>query len=373
MAMVSNRVNPEFGSSRGSRASPVSITVRMPGNVTLDSAMFVASTTRRFPDDAGASAACCSVSESSPCNGTRSRPLNGVQRHPRLFDLASSREKYEHIAVAVFQRRLDGAPQVRRPFLAGPRRRILDANRKAASRAGDARCIEPSRNAFAIERRGHDDKPHIGPQRRLHIERQCRAQIALQMAFVEFVEQDRADAAEFRVGLDQTRENAFRHDFDPRARGYLRFEADAIADGVADVFAALGRHEFGGGARGDPARFEHQDLLAAKPFGVEQCGRHLRRLARAGRRFDDQARVRGERRRYFRQNLADGELYIFIQVENRCRVRAAAKQPVPPRGGTGSSSESYWQVSPFTCDRRFQVLEPVPVGTLLGIPVPVVA
>ncbi|CAM5487556.1 hypothetical protein RLIN73S_06717 [Rhodanobacter lindaniclasticus] len=70
---VSSRVKPEFGSKRGSRARPLSITARMPGKVMLDSATLVASTMRRVPRSAGASAACCSASESSPWRGRMSR------------------------------------------------------------------------------------------------------------------------------------------------------------------------------------------------------------------------------------------------------------------------------------------------------------
>ena len=42
----------------------------------------------------------------------------------------------------------------------------------------------------------------IGPQRCLYVERERGAEIALQMALVEFVEQDRADGGQFRVVLN---------------------------------------------------------------------------------------------------------------------------------------------------------------------------
>ncbi len=139
----------------------------------------------------------------------------------------------------------------------------------------------------------------------LYVERECGAEITLQMAFVEFVEQDRADAAEFRIVLQHAREDAFGDDFDARARRHFRFEADAITDGFADRFAALRGHEFRRRARSDATRFEHEDFLVAEPRRVEQRERHLRRLARAGRRFEDQSRMLGQRCRYARQHVAD--------------------------------------------------------------------
>ena len=131
----------------------------------------------------------------------------------------------------------------------------------------------------------------IGAQVRLHVERERGAEIAVEMALVEFVEQDRADAGELRIVLDHARQDAFGDDFDARRRRDAAFEADAVADRRADVFAALRGHEFGGCARGDAARFEHQDLAPAEPRRVEQCGRHLRRLAGAGRRFEHEPRM----------------------------------------------------------------------------------
>ena len=127
------------------------------------------------------------------------------------------------------------------------------------------------------------------------------------MALVELVEQQRADAFQRRVVLDHAGEDAFGDDFDPRRRRHLVLEADAVADGVADLFAALLRHEVGGGARGDAARFQHHDLPSGQPRRIEQRRRHLRGLAGAGRRFQHQARMRGERLADVRQQLVDGE------------------------------------------------------------------
>ena len=68
-----------------------------------------------------------------------------------------------------------------------------------------------------------------------------------------------------------------------RARD-LRAEAHARADRLADLLAQRRRHARGRGARGEPARLQHQDLLVLRPRLVEQHQRHARGLAGAGRR-----------------------------------------------------------------------------------------
>ena len=133
------------------------------------------------------------------------------------------------------------------------------------------------------------------------------------MAFVEFVEHDRADAGQLRIALDQARENAFGDDFDARACGYPGLEADAVADSFADSFAELRRHEFGGSTGGDAARFQHQDFSAVQPRCGEQGQRHLGSLAGSRWSFQHQACAAIEQCRKLRQDFGDGELVGFIQ------------------------------------------------------------
>ena len=60
---------PLFGSKRGTRARPASITTRTPSMVKLVSAMLVASTTLRRPGGDGSMAARWALRSSSPCSG----------------------------------------------------------------------------------------------------------------------------------------------------------------------------------------------------------------------------------------------------------------------------------------------------------------
>ncbi|CAB4818999.1 unannotated protein [freshwater metagenome] len=69
MATVVSLVIPVRWSTLGTLACPLSTTTRTPSTVSDDSAMSVASTTRRRPAGDGASARSCSAGESAPANG----------------------------------------------------------------------------------------------------------------------------------------------------------------------------------------------------------------------------------------------------------------------------------------------------------------
>jgi hypothetical protein len=89
----------------------------------------------------------------------------------------------------------------------------------SCARARQPRRIEEAREAFAIERRRHHHDAQVFAQAGLHVERKRQAEVAGEVAFVEFVEQQRADAFEHRIVLQHAREDAFGDHFDARARG----------------------------------------------------------------------------------------------------------------------------------------------------------
>ena len=149
---------------------------------------------------------------------------------------------------------------------------------------------------------------------RLRAQREREAQIGVEATLVEFVEDDEPDAIERGVALQATREDAFGDDLDARARPDARVAAHAIAHGLADVFAAKLRDAMRGGARGEAPRLEHHDRLAAEPRCAVERGRNERRLAGAGRRLQDAARV------------------VRVRESRECRV-AAARSGVRGRVG----------------------------------------
>ena len=58
-------------------------------------------------------------------------------------------------------------------------------------------------------------QPEVGPQRRLGVEREREAEIAVEAALVDLVEQHRRDAGQLGIGLDAVQEDAFGEDEDP--------------------------------------------------------------------------------------------------------------------------------------------------------------
>ena len=229
----------------------------------------------------------------------------------RVIDLAPTRQKGQHIAVAALQRLLDPARQMHVDALLALARQMFDGHRKAAAGTDHARGIQPGGQTLAIERRTHHQDAQVLAQPGLRVERQGQAEISRQMTFVEFIEDQTTDAIEHRVVLDQTRQDALGQHLDALARSGL--EADAIADTPARFLAQLARHVSGRRTRGDAPRFQHQDLLASQPRRIEQCQRHHGGLAGARRRLQHHTRARCQRRLQRRQGLEDGQVRIDVQ------------------------------------------------------------
>jgi hypothetical protein len=233
--------------------------------------------------------------------------LPSRQRGLQPHDLAPPRQEHQHVAGMRGQRVLDRTLRLLFDRLLAARRKMRDRDRKAAPRAGKPRRSEETGEFFAIQGRRHDHDPQVLAQAGLHVQRQRQAKVASQVALVEFVEQDRADALEQRIVLQHAGEDALGHDFDAGFRRDLVLEADAVTHGLADRLAQLPGHEAGSGARGDAARFQHHDLAALQPIRIQQRQRHLRGLARARRRFQHQPRMPRQRGMDLRQQIGDRE------------------------------------------------------------------
>ena len=222
----------------------------------------------------------------------------GIQRflQPRLHarDLALAGQEHQKVTGVFGQRLLHRAAHLQLQRFIAARREMADRHRVAAALAAQARCIEEARQPLAIQRGRHHHQAQVVAQLRLHVQRQGQAEIATEVALVEFVEQDRADLFQHRVVLQHAGQDAFGDHLDARARRNLVLEADAVADGAAHLFAQLPRHEQRGAACGHPARLQQDDLPAQQPRRIQQRQRHLGGLAGAGRGFQHQPRLRGQ-------------------------------------------------------------------------------
>ena len=137
-----------------------------------------------------------------------------------------------------------------------------------------------------VERGGHDDQHEVLAQRPARFPCQCKAEIGIQRAFVEFVEDQRADPGQSGVRLQHSCQNTLGHDLDAGGLADLGLAPDPVADPFPDRLAQRFGHSFGSRPRRKATRFQHDD-----PAGdlVQQGKRHPCRLARAGRGHENRA------------------------------------------------------------------------------------
>src|SRR5262245_4701149 len=111
------------------------------------------------------------------------------------------------------------------------------------------------------------------------------------MAFVEFVEDERGDAREFRVLNDLAEENTFGDETDTSLRTGNVFKADLVTDFAAEFAFAFGGDASGKQASGEPAGLKDDDLAIAEQSVVEEHLGNLGGLAGASRGGDDNSSV----------------------------------------------------------------------------------
>ncbi len=189
------------------------------------------------------------------------------------FDLRDAGEEREHAALRFAECAADrGGDRVldaefRLPPDVAERQRIA-----AAFAFDDGGPVHQRCKPRAVERRGHRDDAKVGAEAGLDVEREREAEIAVEAAFVDFVEQDCGHAGEFGVGLDAGDEDALRDHRDAGRGRALAVHAGRVAEGLADGLASGGSHAFGGGAGGQAAGGEQEDLASAPGFGEQDGG-----------------------------------------------------------------------------------------------------
>ena len=314
MRIVSRRVRPVDGSSRGARRQPPSTTMRTPGTVSEVSAMEVESTTRRL--SAGRSALSCSAGGRSPWEREHERAAAG-QRLFGAADLAHAGQEGEDVAVMRRQRRADGVGHGGGQVAHGGEVAfaVFDADREQAAGAFDDLGVQQRAKAGAVGGGGHRQQAELRAQFSLEIEAEGERQVGVECPFVHLVEDHAGDAFEIGVCLQAAHQQPLGDDLDAGGGGDGGVEAGAVADAGAHGLADQRRHACGRGAGGEAAGFEHDDLARAEPGGFAQGERDQGGLAGAGR--CDQHGVGGavQRREQGGQAVVDGEVEI-----HRCRV-----------------------------------------------------
>ena len=102
---------------------------------------------------------------------------------------------------------------------------------------------------------------------------------------MELVEDQQADALQRRILLQTPGEDAFGDHFNARRGAHFTVEADAVTDGLADLFTQFAGQPFGRGTGSEASGFEHHNLLPRQPRFVEQGQRYTGGFTGAGRCF----------------------------------------------------------------------------------------
>ena len=231
-----------------------------------------------------------------------------TEKSLRAADFGRTRQERQHRTGIGAQRGRDRVRHLPFQRCIGFTAEITRLHRKGAALAGDHRRVtQELADPRAIERRRHHQDTQILAQAGLRIARQRETEIRIERTFVKFVEQHGGDAVQFGIVEDLPREDSLGDDLDPGRARYFGAEADAIADGFAGAFAERPRHPLRAGARRDPPRLQHDDLLALEPGRIEQRQRHPRGLAGAGRRHQHRGVIIRERARQLVEHGVDRE------------------------------------------------------------------
>ncbi len=191
----------------------------------------------------------------------------------------------------------------------------LDQRRPLADQPGEA---------LAVERRRHRQQPEVRPKRRLRVERECEAEIAVEAALMHLVEQHGGDTGQVGIGLDTVAENAFGQHRDAGRGGSPGVEPGGVAKGLADRLTGELRHPLRRRPSGEPARREQQHLARA-PCLADQRRGDRSRLAGARRRDQHRRRARPQSREQIGEDGMDGKVGHAIRINRPPRRSIGAR------------------------------------------------
>ncbi len=208
-----------------------------------------------------------------------------MQRLGGALDLALARQEGEDATGLVGERIADGLGHgIFDPFV-GAAWPVANIDGERAPLAFQHRgFVQESCNARAIERCRHHQQFQVRSKGCLYIERQCKAEIRIEAALVELVEEHGCNLFKIGVVEDHPRKDALGDDEDARFRRDFILKPHTVTDRCADILTEEACHAAGGGAGGKAARFEQDDRAVVPPWSVEKMQRNEGGLARTRRR-----------------------------------------------------------------------------------------
>ena len=254
-----------------------------------------------------------------------------------LADLESAGHEDQHVAgvalPGVTREDLGGEFPRRRRIGALPTRKVFNMDGIGASLGGeDGARPQVVFQRARIERRGHHNDEQVGAKLLLNVERAGERDVAVEVALMEFIKDERLHTAQPGVLNELAQQDAFGLELDARGVAGDILKAHLVADFAAKGHAKFVRDARREQPRGEPARLEDDDLSIAKEAVLEEHLRDLRGLAGAGGGLKDEALRRleggddvlldfvdgqpcGHGRTFLRKAGADGEAKVCAPLK----------------------------------------------------------
>jgi hypothetical protein len=149
-----------------------------------------------------------------------------------------------------------------------------------------------------VERSRHHDDANLWPSV-LEALQECEGKVAVEVTFVEFVEDNRVDTLERLIGQQTAGQNALRDEPQSCARSNPFLETDLVTNRFADFFTQFPRNPSCRQAGRYSARLEYDDFAADK---TEDGRGNTSGFPCSWRGFDDEVRRAPQRPKNLRQN-----------------------------------------------------------------------
>jgi hypothetical protein len=202
------------------------------------------------------------------------------QRTDSGSDLADSREEDEDIPEVVLERMAHRSCDA--VFQTGVRSHWYPTqiNRERPSPARYEWGIsEEDRDRARVESRRHDENAKLRPEALAGVKCERQAEVRLEVALVELVEDDRCHPVEPGVSLQASGEDPVGDDLDPGSPGEPALVTCGYADGLSDTLAEERSHPCGRSSSCDSTGLE-QEYAPIHPWLVQKAKGNDRRLAR---------------------------------------------------------------------------------------------
>ena len=202
---------------------------------------------------------------------------------------------------------------------------VVDFDRIGAPlRFEDLGTFEIAEKVLGKDRRRHHGDPEVGTALFLNTCGEGEGEVAVEVPFVEFIENDRSDAGEIFVVENLADKRSLRDVADFGACGNGAVKANLVSHLASDPSPTLRGDAGGEHPGGDAARFEDDDFAAAAKRIVEDKLGDLGRFPGSGRGTDDGAGA-GEREG-ISERFAKGENGELVGLQNQWEATSEVRR-----------------------------------------------